>query len=86
MQYFRYSALSFLTFMLLLVDFATSLEQSSWDDMRVKHSWDAIPVNWESLGHPPAGSTTKLYIALKPKRESALVDALTEVSNPSHPR
>ena len=71
---------------ILLVDFAKSLELSSWDDMQVKHTWNSIPKNWESLGHPPAGSTIRLYIALKSERGSALIEALSEVSNPRHPR
>ncbi|KAH9167304.1 Pro-kumamolisin, activation domain-containing protein [Lactarius sanguifluus] len=57
-----------------------------WDDMHIKHSWNAVPRNWESLGHPPPGTTIDLYIALKPRRENALVGALYEVSEPGHPR
>ncbi|KAH9177900.1 subtilisin-like protein [Lactarius sanguifluus] len=57
-----------------------------WDDMHIKHSWNAVPRNWESPGHPPSGTTIDLYIALKPQRENALVDALYEVSKPGHPR
>src|SRR6266702_475728 len=56
-----------------------------WDDMHIKHSWNAIPENWESLGHP-SGTTIDLYVALKPHRENALIDALSEVSSPNHPR
>ncbi|KAH9179029.1 subtilisin-like protein [Lactarius sanguifluus] len=58
----------------------------SWDDVHIKHSWSAVPRNWESLGHPPSGTTIDLHIALKPQRENALVDALHEVSDPGHPR
>ncbi|KAH9059511.1 subtilisin-like protein [Lactarius vividus] len=57
-----------------------------WDDMHIKHSWNTVPKNWESLGHPPSGTTIDLYIALKPQRENALVDALHEVSEPGHQR
>ena len=57
-----------------------------WDDMRVKHRWDAIPNKWECQGHPPAGTTIDLRIALRPHHENALVDALYEVSDPSHPK
>jgi hypothetical protein len=78
-----HSVFSFLT-ALLLANFAMPLVP--WDDMQVKHTWNAVPVNWESLGHPPAGTTIDLYIALRPERESALVDAVSEVSNPRHPR
>lgn len=57
-----------------------------WDDMRLKHSWDSIPEKWEYQGHPPAGMTIDLRIALKPHRENALIDALYEVSDPGHSR
>jgi tripeptidyl-peptidase-1 len=55
-----------------------------WDNMHTKHSWDTVPESWESLGHPPAGTTINLHVALKPVRESALIDALYEVSDPGH--
>jgi tripeptidyl-peptidase-1 len=83
MRYRWFSAFSFLT-AVLLANLVTPL--APWDDMQVKHTWNAVPVNWETLGHPPAGATIDLYIALKPERESALIDALSEVSNPRHPR
>ncbi|KAH8997145.1 subtilisin-like protein [Lactarius hatsudake] len=57
-----------------------------WDDIHIKHSWNSVPRNWVSLGQPPSGTTIDLYIALKPQRENALVDALYEVSEPGHPR
>jgi tripeptidyl-peptidase-1 len=38
------------------------------------------------LGHPPDGATIDLHIALKPDRETALIDALQEVSQPRHPK
>ncbi|KAH9060328.1 subtilisin-like protein [Lactarius deliciosus] len=47
--------------------------------MYIKHSWNAIPKNWVSLGRPPSDTTIDLYIALKPHRENALIDALYEV-------
>ncbi|KAH9071519.1 hypothetical protein EDB83DRAFT_2364392, partial [Lactarius deliciosus] len=59
---------------------------SRWDHMRSKHSWKSIPENWESQGLPTADTVIDLYIALKPYRENALVDALNEVSDPGHPR
>ena len=55
-----------------------------WDDMRSKHSWDTIPEKWECQGHPPAGMTIDLRVALKPHRENALIDALYEISDPNH--
>ncbi|KAH9017701.1 peptidase S8/S53 domain-containing protein [Lactarius hengduanensis] len=36
-----------------------------WNDMHIKHSWNAVPRHWESLGHPPSGTTIDLYIALQ---------------------
>ncbi|KAH9026302.1 Pro-kumamolisin, activation domain-containing protein [Lactarius deliciosus] len=57
-----------------------------WDDMRIKHSWNAVPKNWVAMGPPPPDLTIDLYIAVKPRRENALVDTLYEVSQPGHPR
>ena len=57
-----------------------------WSDMHTKHSWKTVPENWEYFGHPPNGTAIDLYVALKPHRENALIDALYEVSDPSHPR
>ncbi|KAH8983975.1 peptidase S8/S53 domain-containing protein [Lactarius hatsudake] len=62
------------------------LATSRWEHMRSKHSWKTIPENWVSLGVPPADTMIDLYIALKPYRENALVDALNEVSDPGHIR
>jgi hypothetical protein len=57
-----------------------------WEDMHTMHSWNAVPTGWESLGHPPANITIDLYVALKPHRENAMIDALYEVSVPGHPK
>jgi tripeptidyl-peptidase-1 len=57
-----------------------------WDNMHTKHSWNTVPEDWESLGHPSAGTTINLHVALKPDRESALIHALYEVSDPGHPK
>ncbi|KAH8989005.1 subtilisin-like protein [Lactarius hatsudake] len=57
-----------------------------WDDMKMKHAWRTVPANWEILDHPPVGTTINLYLALKPQREDALIDALYEVSDPRHPK
>ncbi|KAF8271680.1 subtilisin-like protein [Lactarius quietus] len=54
--------------------------------MHTVHSWKNVPENWVNLGHPSVGTTINLHIALRPHRESALIDALYEVSDPSHPR
>src|SRR6266702_5278720 len=53
-----------------------------WDRMRVRHAWDAVPENWENLGHPPHATTIDLHLALKSHNENALIDALYEVSDP----
>ncbi len=67
-----------------LANFATPL--APLDDLRVKHTWNAVPPNWETLGHPPASTTIDLHIALVPHREKALIDALYEVSAPRSPQ
>ncbi|KAH9041497.1 peptidase S8/S53 domain-containing protein [Lactarius deliciosus] len=84
MRYYCISVLSILATS-LLGGLAKPLSPP-WDDLHIKHSWNAVPRNWESIGHPPSGTTIDLYIALKPRRENALVDALHEVSEPGHPR
>ncbi|KAH9056382.1 subtilisin-like protein [Lactarius vividus] len=55
-----------------------------WGNLCVKHTWNTVPANWESLGPPPVGTTIDLYIALQPRRDNALIDALYEVSTPGH--
>ena len=85
MRYHWPYALSLLTAVILPIAFATTPSEP-WHDVKVKHAWNSVPINWESQGRPPAGALITLYIALKPERESALIDALTEVSNPKHPR
>jgi len=62
------------------------LPSPRWGDMHTKHSWHAVPTNWESLGRPPANTTIDLYVALKPHSENALVDTLYKVSTPGHPK
>ncbi|KAH9027655.1 subtilisin-like protein [Lactarius hengduanensis] len=57
-----------------------------WHDMRIKHSWNAVPENWENLGNPLSGTTIDLYVALKAHRENALIDKLYQVSDPNNPR
>ena len=58
----------------------------NWDHIRVKHTWNNVPPNWESLGLPPAGTTIDLNIVLKSQNENALIDALYDVSNPGSSR
>ena len=67
----------------LLANFATAAVH--WDEVLIKHTWNAIPANWECLGNATAG-TIMLHIALKSDQESALIDALYEVSNPENPK
>ncbi|KAH9031110.1 peptidase S8/S53 domain-containing protein [Lactarius pseudohatsudake] len=64
---------------------ATPLEPR-WDDVRTKHAWSAVPEHWETLGHPAAGTTIDLHIALEPQRKNAVVDALYDVSSPKSPK
>src|SRR6266702_2829133 len=84
MRYDRLSVLSILATVPLAS--LTAPDAPPWDDMRVKHAWDAVPAKWESLGPPPAGITIDLYVALKPHNENILIDTLYKVSDPSHPR
>ncbi|KAH9038759.1 subtilisin-like protein [Lactarius pseudohatsudake] len=69
----------------LLSGLATPLAPR-WNETKVKHAWNTIPDNWVGLGHPSAGTTIDLHLALKSRDENALVDALYEVSDPNHPR
>jgi len=83
-RYHLFSVFSILATMLLR-GLATPLTRR-WDNMTMKHSWSAVPEHWESLGHPSAGTTIDLYLALKPHNDDALIDALYEVSSPRHPK
>ncbi|KAH8982516.1 subtilisin-like protein [Lactarius akahatsu] len=83
MRYHWLYVLAFLT-ATPLADFATPL--APWGDVRVKHAWSSVPASWETLGCPSAGTTIDLYIALNPRHDNALIDALYEVSDPKHPR
>ena len=55
-----------------------------WEERTVKHSWNAVPQYWESLGHPLINSTIDLYFSLRPQHENALSDTFHQVSNPRH--
>ncbi|KAI9442714.1 subtilisin-like protein [Lactarius indigo] len=57
-----------------------------WGPMHIKHSWSAVPDDWQTMGHPPSGTTINLYIALKSHHQNALKDTLYQVSEPTHPR
>ncbi|KAF8260342.1 subtilisin-like protein [Lactarius quietus] len=81
MHYYRLSVLS----VLAAASLAAPLVPR-WDDTRVKHTWHAVPSNWESLGLPSTNTTIDLHIALLPQSENALIDALYEVSTPGHPK
>ena len=78
----------FVLFILAAVPLGISAKPLSprWDDMHTKHSWNAVPKRWETMGHPPSNVTIDLYVALKPHRENALVDVLYEVSSPGNPK
>ncbi|KAH9060187.1 subtilisin-like protein [Lactarius vividus] len=80
-QFFVISVIAAATF----PDFVTPLAPS-WDDLRIKHTWDAVPANWETLGSPPSGTTIDLHVALKSHNESALIEALYDVSDPRSPK
>ena len=84
MRYPWLSTPSFLFLIVLLSNVTTAAVY--WDEVLVKHTWNAIPASWKSLGNATAGDVINLYIALKPDRESALIDALYEVSNPENPK
>ncbi|KAH8979446.1 subtilisin-like protein [Lactarius akahatsu] len=83
----RYSWLSVLLVLTVasLTGLATPLPQP-WNDISVKHAWKTVPDNWECLGPPPIGITIDLYIALQPKEENVLMEALYEVSTPGRPK
>ncbi|KAI9451808.1 subtilisin-like protein [Lactarius psammicola] len=83
MRYHQFSVLSVLA-AAPLANFATHLAPP-WDNIRVKHTWNDVPPNWEALGHPPAGTTIDLHLALRPHHENALIDALYRVSDPESP-
>jgi hypothetical protein len=69
MHYLQLSVLLVLAAM-PLCDLSMPLELAPlWDDMQVKHTWNAILANWESLGRPPASATIDLHIALKAHHE-----------------
>ncbi|KAF8267520.1 subtilisin-like protein [Lactarius quietus] len=84
MRYYLFSVLFVLAAGFLTV--LTTPVAPRWDIMHVKHAWTSVPMNWESLGPPPVGTTIDLHIFLKPHNENALVDALYEVSTPKHPK
>ncbi|KAH8980544.1 subtilisin-like protein [Lactarius akahatsu] len=84
MRCLQFSVLYVLTAM-PFANFATPLPPP-WHDIRVKHTWNVVPPNWEALGHPPAGTTIDLHVALKPHHENALVDTLYKVSDPRSPK
>ena len=84
MRYIWLSALSALSAAPLCL-IATPLSPH-WDDICVKHALNAIPTGWMTLGHPSAGITIDLHLALEPRHPNALIDALYEVSDPKNPK
>ena len=83
MNYFGLFVIFFLA-AVPFTDLATPV--APWDEMEIMHTWHDVPVNWETLGHPSAGYTIDLNIVLQPDQESALTDAVIEISNPKHSR
>ncbi|KAH9007053.1 hypothetical protein EDB86DRAFT_3069728 [Lactarius hatsudake] len=65
-----------------LINFPTPLVPP-WDDIRVKHAWNHVPLSWETLGHLPLAPRV---ISIKPRDRNALIDALYEVSTPRSPK
>ncbi|KAH9165879.1 Pro-kumamolisin, activation domain-containing protein, partial [Lactarius sanguifluus] len=57
-----------------------------WHDISVKHAWNAVPDSWECLGPPSPATTIDLHVALQPKEENVLMEAIYEVSTPGHPK
>jgi tripeptidyl-peptidase-1 len=86
MRYHWFSVFAILATAPLRVAGITTPVTPPWDDMRVKHAWNTVPANWETLGPPPPGTTIDLYVALKPRNENALINALYEVSSPGNPK
>ncbi|KAI9431928.1 hypothetical protein H4582DRAFT_2198561 [Lactarius indigo] len=75
----RYCWLAILTVpAIALGDFVTAPSPCR-DDMHTTHSWDITEVNWESLGNTQTGNAVNLHVALKPRRENALIDVLYEI-------
>ncbi|SRR6266702_1091063 len=66
-----------------------------WDDVHVKHTWNSVLENRESLGPPPANTTIDLHIALNSNQgvlvvglehhENALINVLYGVSDSRYP-
>ncbi|KAH9036773.1 subtilisin-like protein [Lactarius deliciosus] len=84
MRYHLISALS--VFAVILLGSLAKPFSPRWDDMRIKHSWNSVPENWDNLGNPLSGTTIDLYVALKAQHKNALIDTLYQVSDPNHPR
>ncbi|KAH9024936.1 subtilisin-like protein [Lactarius pseudohatsudake] len=84
MRYRWFSVLLVLT-VASLTALAIPLAQP-WHDISVKHAWNAVPHNWECIGPPPPAIAIDLHVALQPKEENVLREALYEVSTPGHPK
>ena len=85
MRYHCFSLPSVLTAVALLADLVMPLS-TPWDDIHVKHTWNSVPANWESLGPPLPSTKIDLYVALQPQNEDAIIDTLYAVSTPGDPR
>ncbi|KAH9059300.1 hypothetical protein EDB87DRAFT_1684699 [Lactarius vividus] len=72
MRYYLISVLS--VFAAILLGSLARSFSPRWDNVRINHSWNAVPENWEGLGNPRSGTTIDLYVALKAHHEKALID------------
>ncbi|KAH9047230.1 subtilisin-like protein [Lactarius hengduanensis] len=77
---YRWLSVLFVLTVASLTALATPLAQP-WHDISVKHAWETVPHNWECLGPPPTGITIDLHVALQPKEENVLMEALYESSS-----
>lgn len=59
---------------------------SRWNDFKVKHAWVDVPTDWVLHDEPASDATIDLRLAMKPEDDTAIIDALYEVSDPLHPR
>ncbi|KAF8267216.1 armadillo-type protein [Lactarius quietus] len=64
---------------------ATPLQQR-WGEMHVKSALKEVNPDWICLGPPAAKTMIDLHIVLQFQHENVLVDALYQVSTPSHPK
>ncbi|CAK5273720.1 unnamed protein product [Mycena citricolor] len=66
------------------ISVAKPVVNKRWDDMAVKHAWAEVPSGWEYHEAPPADHLIELRLGLKQDRIDELIEALYQVSDPSH--